>query len=256
MGKFIPLQGLAAAHYNWAVDTLFGVERPTAPCEARIEIKLPGINGLAGPGRPIKIWSGPSDTDEALVHSVICKNEVLNGLTRTRNLLEAGYCVLSGRLTFYDAAQEIAKRDIEVMFIPLGKNEKRDDFAELFQRLYETYTKTMVELKQSHDASVAKLAEHFSLGLGKVSEGAAAVSSIAEKIHEDRMNLNSALLAHLKGSVAPQKTESFVDQILKFGSLAQGLGDLMQKTPLGTNPMKSLPSSANGSHSDKNKGGL
>lgn len=27
---------------------------------------------------------------------------------------------------------------IEVMFIPLSKNKKRDDFAELFQRLYET----------------------------------------------------------------------------------------------------------------------
>lgn len=235
------------------MDTLFGIERPAALCEARIEIKLPSVTGPAGPGRPIKVWSGPSDSDEAQVHTVICKNEVLNRIARDRELLEGGHCVLKGRLVFWDAAQEIGKYDIEVVFIPLGKNERKDESLDLFQKIYEMYARTLTDMKSSYDNSLSKLGEHYSQGLGKVSEAASVLGELAGKIHEDRINLNTALLAQVK-STNQAKPESLIDQVVKFGSFAKGVAELLQTTKLGANG--SSPETLGSLGSEKPKGGL
>lgn len=213
------------------MDTLFGKERPSAPCEARIEIKLPTEAGTPGAGRPIKVWSGSSDTDEVAIQHQICKNEILHRIVHSRGLLQDGVCVLQGRLTFLDAAQDIGKHEIEVIYTPILRHDERHSVNEQFTEMYKTYARTLVDMKASHDAAIAKLGEHFSQGLGKVSEAASAVSTLAVKIHEDRANLNAALLSQLRSGNQPQtKPESMIDQIVKVGGLVKALSDVLGKS--------------------------
>jgi hypothetical protein len=194
--------------------TLFGIERPEAVCQVRIEIKIPTQSGPAK-GRPFRVWEGPSDTDESVVHTAICENELLGRFVRDRNLAPDGCCTLSGKLAYLDGEQALKRFDIEILYLQVNSHNPIDQQQELFHKYYETYNNAMNRSQESHNASLAKMseafgkmAEAFGEGLAKVAKQSKHLSKITKKLERDRANLNAALLKSLseRGS-APSKSD-------------------------------------------------
>lgn len=203
------------------MDTLFGCQRPEYVCQARIEIKLPAADGrLATVGRPLKIWEGPSDTEESLIHGLICEHRILSGMIRERKIAPDGHCTLQGRLTFLDKSQVIAKHDIEVVWVSLtsASHDNREG-TEILIRIFDTYNRAMTEIRESHEKSLASISEHFTrsysrmskafaAGMGKISEQSATIGTLANEIQKDREGLNAALLRVLSDPDRGVKRES------------------------------------------------
>lgn len=203
------------------MDTLFGCQRPEYVCQARIEIKLPAADGRpATVGRPLKIWEGPSDTEESLIHGLICEHRILSGMIRERKIAPDGHCTLQGRLTFLDKSQVIAKHDIEVVWVSLtsASHDTREG-TEILIRIFDTYNRALTEIRESHEKSLASISEHFTrsysrmskafaAGMGKISEQSATIGTLANEIQKDREGLNAALLRVLSDPDRGVKRES------------------------------------------------
>lgn len=220
-------------------DTFFGCPRPAVTCQARIEVKIPASRHRAQVGRPIRVWTGNSDADESAAHLAICENEVLGRIIRDRRLSTDGSCTLQGKLTFFDGTQVIDKYDIDVFYIEVESKDSIGREHEVMQKLFEQYSTTMKDMKQSYDSSMAKMTESFgkiseafgkmsegfSEGLGKISKQNAQIGKITARLERDRRKLNEALITVVSTAKQPAERESItLDTCIRGLALLKGSG--------------------------------
>lgn len=187
----------------------------------------------------MRVWTGSSDADESAAHLAICENEVLGRLIRDRRLVTDGSCTLQGKLTFFDGTQVIDKYDIDIFYIEIEAKESIGREHEVMQKLFEQYSTTMRDMKQSYDSSMAKMTESFgkmseafgkmsegfSDGLGKISKQNAQIGKLTTRLERDRRKLNEALIKVVSNSKQPAERESItLDTCIRGLALLKGSG--------------------------------